>query len=131
MTIRKYVVVTPNSRVDFLAQTHAQEYFDSLPDGISIDIVDEEVPDPQPFINDEEIPTWRLRAVCEILGLKPQIDAAIAALPEPDSTVAYNAWEYGNTTSRLSPFVLGVQIALNLTDQQVDAIFERAKNIVA
>ena len=131
MIVRKYIVVTPNSRIEFLNQSDAQDYFDSLSDGISIDVVDENIPDPQPVINDEEIPTWRLRAVCELLGLKPQIDAAIAALPDPDKTIAYNAWEYGNTTSRLSPFVLGVQQALGFTNQQVDDIFEQAKNIVA
>lgn len=131
MIVRKYIVITPNSRIEFLNQSDAQAYFDSLPDAISIDVVDEDIVDPQPIIDDEEIPTWRLRAVCELLGLKPQIDAAIAALPNPDKTIAYNAWEYGNTTSRLSPFVLGVQQVLGLTDQQVDDIFVQAKNIVA
>lgn len=130
MIVTKYTVITPNSRIEFLDQPAAQAYFDTLSDGISIDVIDEEIAEIQPVISDEEILTWRLRAVCELLGLKPQIDAAIAALPEPDRTVAYNAWEYGNTTSRLSPFVLGVQQALGLTDQQVDGIFEQAKNIV-
>lgn len=127
--ITKYSVIRDDGRTDFLSMSEAQAYFDSIPNGIRIDVVEED--EPLPPVNDEEIPTWRLRAVCELLELKPQIDAAIAALPDPDKTIAYNAWEYGNTTSRLSPFVLGVQQVLGLTDQQVDDIFVQAKNIVA
>lgn len=126
----KYRVIRSDGYTEFSNEIKANNFFIESGNCIRIDIVDNEDFEVINII-DEEIPTWRLRAVCELNGLKTQIDTIISSLPEPDRTIAYNAWEYGNTTSISSPFVIGVKIALGLTDQQVITLFEQAKNIVA
>ncbi len=62
-------------------------------------------------------------------GLLDSVDAAIATLPEPDKSAATIAWEYGATVERLSTFVVGMGPLLGLSDLEVDALFEGAKDL--
>ena len=127
--ITKYSVIRDDGRTEFLTMSEAQDYFDSIPNGIRIDMVEE--PDPIAEPSPREVPNWRVRAAVEMLGYKPQVDAFIAQLPLQQRIVAINAWEYGNTTNRYSPITLGIQQGLSLTDAQVDAIFDLAESFSA
>ena len=62
-------------------------------------------------------------------GLLDSVDTALASLPEPDKSAATIAWEYGATVERLSTFVVGMGPLLGLSDLEVDALFEGAKDL--
>lgn len=124
----KYVVIRTDGRTEFDTMIAAQQYYDSIPNGIQIMVIDENIPATYP---DKEVACWRMRAVMELAGFKPQIDMLILGLPQPDKTIALAAWEYGNTVASGSPFVKGIQAALNLTDAQVYDFFIQAENLQA
>lgn len=77
-----------------------------------------------------EIANWRARAVLEIAGLLPKVDAAIASLDGAAGIVARTAWHSGASLVRHSPTVLAMTSALNLTSDQVDALFVQAEALV-
>lgn len=124
----KYVVIRTDGRSEFTTLEAAQTYFNSITNGVSIEM-EEEVQ--QVLYPDIEVACWRMRAVMELAGLKTQIDALIEALPLPDRIIALNAWEYGNVVATGSPFVQGIKQALNLTDAQVNDFFTQAENLPA
>jgi len=76
------------------------------------------------------VPTWRLRAILAVDGMEQDVTNALATLPDPDKTYAQRAWDNGSTTERNSPTVTMIKAILNLTDSEVDDIFQRAINIV-
>lgn len=56
-------------------------------------------------------------------GKLTAVDAAIAAMPEPQKSAAKIEWEYSNTVQRHNGFVSALGPALGLTDAEVDALF--------
>lgn len=124
----KYAVIRTDGRTEFNDRQAAEKYLASIENGVEIIEVNE-----TPVITypEKEVPCWRIRTVMELAGLKTQIDALIAALPMPDKVIASNAWEYGNTVSISSPFVIGIKQALNLSDLQVYNFFIQAENLTA
>lgn len=62
-------------------------------------------------------------------GLLAQVDAAIAALPEPQLSAARIEWEFRPRVTRDSPLVQQLSLALGLSDQQVDALFVLAASL--
>lgn len=54
------------------------------------------------------------------------VDAAIAALPEPEKSAAQIEWEYAATVERNSPLIAQLGPALGLGDAQLDALFRQA-----
>jgi hypothetical protein len=62
--------------------------------------------------------------------MEQDVTNALATLPDPDKTYAQRAWDNGSTTERNSPTVTMIKAILNLTDSEVDDIFQRAINIV-
>ena len=124
----KFVVHRTDGRSEFTTLESAQTYFNSITNGVSIEPVDE----PQQTIYpDKEVACWRMRAVMELAGMKPQIDALIEALPVPDKIIALSAWEYGNVIASGSPFVQAIKQALGLTDAQLYEYFTQAENLPA
>jgi len=76
-----------------------------------------------------EIPNWRCKAVLIQMGMIDQVEAIMAALPEPDRTIAQLAWRGDGKVARRSKTVSGLSSALGLTDAQVDAMFVAADKI--
>lgn len=76
-----------------------------------------------------EVYAWRLRLSTQIAGLKSAIDALLENLPDPDKTIAKEAWNAGVTIRRDSPLVAQLAGALSLTDEQVDSLFLSANAI--
>ena len=66
---------------------------------------------------------YQFRAALNELGKRQAVESAVAASTSQDLK---DAWEYGTTYERLSPYVLDMQAALGSTDAEVDAIFELA-----
>lgn len=60
------------------------------------------------------------------IGKLADVDAAIAALPEPAKSAAQIEWEYAATVERDSPLISQLGPALGLDDEQLDALFRQA-----
>ena len=62
-------------------------------------------------------------------GLLSSIDAAVAALPEPDKSAVTIEWEYAAVVERSSPWVISMATALGLSDVQIDDLFKLAATL--
>jgi hypothetical protein len=76
-----------------------------------------------------EVYAWRLRLATQMGGLKTTIDALLNSLPEPDKTIALEAWNSGVTIRRDSPLIASLATQLGLTKEQVDEYFIQANSI--
>ena len=70
-----------------------------------------------------EITMRQARLVLNAGGFISAINAAIAAMPEPQRSNAAIEWEYSNTVQRHNGFVSQLGPVLGLTDAQIDAMF--------
>lgn len=62
-------------------------------------------------------------------GMLPAVEAAIAALPEPDKTAAQITWEFAATVDRWFGMVPALAAALGMTDAQIDTLFIEAAKL--
>lgn len=62
-------------------------------------------------------------------GILSQIEAAIAALPEPDKSAVTIEWEYAQEVKRSHAWVIALGTQLGLTDQQLDDLFTLAASL--
>ena len=63
-------------------------------------------------------------------ALLDDVDAAIAAIPDPAQRKAAEIeWEYAQTVDRNSPFTQQMAAGLNLTAEQLDALFTQAAGL--
>ena len=72
---------------------------------------------------------WRVRTILNLMNLIPTIENALDQLDEPTKTAAKNVWNYGTTIERYSQTVLFIQSVTQMTDDQVDEIFQQAEAI--
>jgi hypothetical protein len=77
-----------------------------------------------------EIANWRARAVLELQGLLPTVDAMIGAMTGPESVVVRNAWLAGAPLARRGPTVTALGTQLGLTAQQIDQMFISAESLI-
>jgi hypothetical protein len=77
-----------------------------------------------------EVQLWRLRTILKLMNLIATIEGALDQLQEPNQTAAKNVWNYGTTVERYSQTVLFIQTVTQMTDDQVDEIFQQAEAIV-
>lgn len=125
----KYRVNRLDGSTDFIDEQSAQNYFDSIDNGVSIVIIDE--PD-SVYIEPENIivPRWRVKFILQQMDLLGAIDSLLSQLPEPNKTLALLAWNECVDLESQSPTVKFIQQSLSLTDEQVVEIFMNAKNII-
>jgi hypothetical protein len=76
-----------------------------------------------------EVQLWRLRTILKLNNLEATIESALDQLDEPTKTGAKNVWNYGTTIERYSQTLLFIQQVLQMTDDQVDEIFQQAEAI--
>lgn len=81
---------------------------------------------PMPPRVPREIANWRARAVLELSGLLPTVEAAISGMTGPESIVVRHAWQSGAPLARRGPTVAALAPALGLSDEQVDSMFIQA-----
>lgn len=62
-------------------------------------------------------------------GLLENVNAAIAAMPEPDKSIVETEWEYAHIVDRGSPWMGQMAIALGLSDEQLDDLFKLAATL--
>ena len=72
---------------------------------------------------------WRVRTILNLMNLVSTIESALEQLEEPTKTAAKNVWNYGTTIERYSQTVLFIQSVTQMTDDQVDEIFQQAEAI--
>lgn len=77
-----------------------------------------------------EVQLWRVRTILNLMNLVSTIESALEQLEEPTKTAAKNVWNYGTTIERYSQTVLFIQSVTQMTDDQVDEIFQQAEAIV-
>ena len=76
-----------------------------------------------------EVQLWRVRTILKLMNLETTIESALDQLEEPTQTAAKNVWNYGTTVERYSQTVLFIQSVTQMTDDQVDEIFQQAEAI--
>jgi hypothetical protein len=74
----------------------------------------------------QEIALWRAKAVIELAGLLTSVHSLLAAMEGDAGVVARAAWSAGAPLARHGATVKALAGALNLTDEQVDAMFIQA-----
>ena len=72
---------------------------------------------------------WRVRTILNLMNLVSTIESALDQLEEPIKTAAKNVWNYGTTIERYSQTVLFIQSVTQMTDDEVDEIFQQAEAI--
>lgn len=75
------------------------------------------------------VTNFQARAVLLAAGLFDQVDAAIKA--QPQTSAAYQAWEYANEITRSGTLVNSMAETLSLTSVQLDDLFRQAAAIEA
>lgn len=71
-----------------------------------------------------EVAAWRFHAVLRIEGLADDLEAVLAALPEPAHSVARARLEHSQTYNRLDPLVDQLGAAMGLSPAQIDALWQ-------
>lgn len=87
---------------------------DTLPDSV--------LPVPQ------AVTSWRLRAVASLAGHKEAIEAVLDGLPEPNKTIAKEAWASG-LIRRNAPLIAVIGAALEMDKAAIDGWFREAAAI--
>lgn len=80
-------------------------------------------PEPLPPVVPIEITMRQARLVLNAGGYISAINAAIAAMAEPQKSQAAIEWEYSNTVQRHNGFVSALGPVLGLSEGQIDAMF--------
>ena len=76
----------------------------------------------------QQVTSWRLRAVASLAGHKATIEAVLDGLPDPDKTVAKEAWASG-LIRRNAPLITVIGNALEMTSADIDNWFRQAADI--
>jgi hypothetical protein len=121
--------VIPSDAVSITAQEYAA-LLDSQASGKLI-AADEQgrpvlVDPPQEPVVPLEVTMRQARLALSAAGKLAAVDAAIASLPEPQKSAAQIEWEYSAAVRRTQPLVLALAPAIDLSEEQLDALFIQA-----
>lgn len=76
------------------------------------------------------LPAWRIHAVAKLHDLSATITTILAALPEPQKTIATAAWTQGNEIARDSATYLAIVAALALDAEAEAGLWAEAAALV-
>lgn len=76
------------------------------------------------------LPAWRIHAIAKLHGLAATITTILAALPEPQKTIATAAWTQGNEIARDSATYLAIVAALALDSEAEAGLWAAAAALV-
>lgn len=85
-------------------------------------------PSPAPVIP-QSVTMRQARLALHAAGLLSGVDAAIAAMTEPDKTAAQITWEFAATVDRGFGMVPQLAAALGMTETQIDDLFIAAAQL--
>ena len=101
-----------------------------VPELGSGEVIPPEPPPPPPVVIPQSVTMRQARLALLRAGLLDDVDAAIAAIPDPAQRKAAEIeWEYAQTVDRNSPFTQQMAAGLNLTAEQLDALFTQAAGL--
>lgn len=86
-------------------------------------------PAPEPAPVPQMVTMRQARLALLGAGLLDDVEAAIAALPEPQQTAARIEWDYSSEVHRSRPFVQQLAAAMGLTGEQLDSLFRTAAEL--
>lgn len=89
-----------------------------------------EPPAPPEPVTPDEVPLWALRAAIKEAGKFADIDAFVESHKD-DMPALWEAWNMGNTVSRLSMLVASFAPQYQISDAERDALMRRAAEISA
>lgn len=81
----------------------------------------------QPAPIPQEVSMRQARLALFNAGLLPQVDASIAAMPDPDKTIADIQWNHSGSVIRTNSLVSSLGAALGLSGAQLDQLFVSAQ----
>ena len=76
-----------------------------------------------------EVSMRQARLALTLGGFIGTVNAAIESMVEPDKSLALIEWEYASSVERESQFVQSMQLALGLTDTELDDLFISASQL--
>jgi hypothetical protein len=77
----------------------------------------------------DSIKAWQAKAVLSLMGLLTAAETAIESLDEPQRTIIKSAWDNNADFPRQSPTILSLAVALSLSEEQVNDMFEQAASL--
>ena len=122
-------------------QPYAEPGFVSAPDGLVCGMPFMETPEEVaaweaeqaahvPPVTIPDLAPYQFRAMLTLSGNQDALNAFIAALPEPNKTIAQSKMEYSLTFRRDNDLVMAAQGALGLTEQELDVLWLQASLIL-
>lgn len=78
----------------------------------------------------DKITLRQTKLILNQMGLLPQVESYISSIEDEQlRATAKIEWEYANDVERTNPLVAILQTGLNLSDEQVDNMFEQASKL--
>jgi len=111
----------PDAYIDAPADFDLERMGDYVVDGGTVSIPSPGVP--------QSVTMRQARLALHAAGLLTSVDAAIAAMPEPDKTAASITWEFAQTVDRGFGMVPQLAAALGMSDTQIDDLFIAAAKL--
>jgi len=105
----------PDAYIDAPADFDLERMGDYVFEGGTVSIPPPGVP--------QSVTMRQARLALHAAGLLTGVDAAIAAMPEPDRTAAQITWEFAATVDRQFGMVPALAAAMGMTDTQIDDLF--------
>ena len=124
------VIAYSGDQID-LFRAHVAQYGGEIDEKLLAEVQAEWVPPPPPPVVIPQSVTMRQARLALLgVGLLDDVDAAIAAIPDPvQRQAAQIEWEYATTVVRDSSWVQTLGASLNLTSAQIDELFIAAAKL--
>lgn len=124
------VVAYSGDQID-LFRADVVQYGGEIDEALLAEVQAEWVPPPPPPVVIPQSVTMRQARLALLgIGLLDDVDAAIAAIPDPvQRKAAEIEWEYAQTVDRNSPFTQQMAAGLGLTAEQLDSLFTQAAGL--
>lgn len=121
----------PQNSILYMPNDFVKPIFDTYPNPTTVieGATQQDILDLQKSLVPNDVALWKIRAVLANMGLEQSVVDAINALPNPPRIGALYIWNYGTSIERSSQTIGFIQLTLQLTDEQVDAIFINADAI--
>jgi len=111
----------PDAYIDAPADFDLERMGDYVVDGGTVSIPSPGVP--------QSVTMRQARLALHAAGLLTSVDAAIAAMDEPDKTAASITWEFAQTVDRGFGMAPQLAAALGMTETQIDDLFIAAAKL--
>ena len=111
-------------------EAHGRAFFAAAASGEFGPVAEYVAPSPVPPTVPASVTMRQARLALLGAGLLDDVGAAIAAIPDPvQRKAAEIEWEYAQTVDRNSPFTQQMAAGLNLTAEQLNALFTQAAGL--